>query len=342
MPKTVLLTGATGFIAKHIAVRLLNAGYQVRGTLRSPARADEVRDAVRPHLKDAKGLDTCLTFTALDLTRDAGWDAAMAGVDAVIHTASPFPLGQPKNEDDLIRPTMDGALRALRAAHAAGVARVVMTSSSVAVLGTDLPPGHEAYDEASWTDPYRAGTIAYARSKTLAERAAWDFVETEAPEMRLTTINPVFVLGAPLDAQYGTSLKVIERVLRGKDPMLPRIAFPIVDVRDVAEAHVRALDRPETEGKRVLAADSTLWFSELAGVLKAAYPDRRMPTRTAPDMLIRFLALFDPAIRSIVPTLGHFEKVSNARARDLLEMEFIPAREAVRAAGAWLIENGRV
>jgi dihydroflavonol-4-reductase len=342
MPKTVLLTGVTGFIAKHVAVRLLNAGYDVRGTLRSLKRADEVRNAVRPHLRDDRGLDTRLTFAALDLSADAGWDAAMAGVDALMHTASPFPMAQPKNADDLIRPAVDGALRALRAAKAAGVRRVVLTSSSAAVLGTDLAPGREAYDETDWTDPDRAGTSPYTLSKTLAERAAWDFVKTEAPKMRLTTVNPVFVLGPPLDQHYGTSLKVIERILRGKDPMLPRIAFPVVDVRDVAKVHVRALDEPNTEGKRVIAADRTLWLSELAAELKTAYPDRRMPTRTAPDILIRLLGLFDPALRSIVPTLGHFEKVSNARARDLLEMEFISAREAVRAAGAWLIENGKV
>ncbi len=339
MAELIVLTGVTGFIAKHVALRLLLAGYAVRGTLRTPARAEEVRQALRPHLPDAAALNR-LSFATLDLGRDAGWRDALAGADALVHTASPFPIVQPKDENEVIRPAVDGALRALRAARDAGVGRVVMTSSTVAVTNAALPPGKDRYDEEVWTDPAYPTVTPYAKSKTLAERAAWEFVRTEAPGMALAVINPAFVAGPPLDAHYGTSLQVIERLLRGKDPMLPQFAFPTVDVRDVAEAHVHALRTPEAAGKRFVIADETLWFHEMAEELKAALPGRRIVTRRAPNAVVRLLGLFDPSIRTITPILGRFERVSNARARAVLGMDFVPARQAVRAAGGWLVESG--
>lgn len=342
MQQTVLVTGATGFIAKHIALKLLNAGHFVRGSLRSLDRATEVIEALHLHMAGRRDLTERIDFAVLDLARDAGWGKAMDGVDVLMHTASPFPMTQPKDDNDLIRPAVDGTLRALRAAQAAGIKRVILTSSSAAVIGTDLSDGRDRYDEGDWTDPDRPGTTAYTKSKTLAERAAWEFVAHQAPDMQLTTINPVFVLGPPLDSHYGTSLQVIERCLRGQDPMLPQFAFPVVDVRDVAEAHLRALERPETAGHRIIVADKTLWFHEMAEVLKTDHPDRKITTRKAPNALVRVLGLFDPAIRSVLPTLGRFDIVSNARARDMLGLDFISAEDAVRAAGAWLVENDRI
>ncbi len=337
--QTVFVTGATGFIAKHIVLQLLNAGYRVRGSVRSPGRASEVRDAILPHLTDRQGLDDRLQFAALDLTEDAGWQEALEGSDALMHTASPFPMVQPDDEEKVIRPAVDGALRALRAAQAAGIGRVVKTSSVVAVVGTDLPAGRAAYTEADWTDTERAGTMAYAKSKTLAERAAWDFVNTEAPEIDLTTINPALVLGAPLDENYGTSIELVERMLRAKDPMIPRVGFGVVDVRDVARAHVRALQRDESRGKRIIASDRFMWMHEMAEIIKAAHPDRKVVTRRAPNSIVRFLGLFDKAIASIVPELGRRREIANDRARELLDFDFIPAGDSVRAAADWLIRN---
>ncbi len=339
MPQTVFVTGASGFIAKHIVVRLLNAGYKVVGSVRSLDRSGEVRDAVAPHLESGDDLDARLRFVALDLGSDDGWEAALEGSDVLMHTASPFPLVQPKNEDEVIRPAVDGALRALKAAKAAGIGRVVITSSTVSITNCALPDGRTAYDERDWTDVSQPDLTPYAKSKTLAEKAAWDFVEQEAPEIALTVINPAFVLGPPLDANYGTSVKVVERILRAKDPMLPQIGFSTVDVRDVAEMHVRALERPETIGKRYAGVDRFLWFHEIAEVLKAAHPDRKIVTRKAPGFVVRVLALFDKAIRGILPDLGQRREVSNARAVADLGMEFIAVEEAVRASGAWLIEN---
>src|SRR6056297_2828351 len=243
MAQTVLLTGITGFIAKQIAHDLLARGYNVRGSLRSAGRADEVRAAVGP-----EGLDR-LEFVELDLTADSGWAAAMEGADALIHTASPFPLGQPDDELELIRPAVEGTRRALRAAQTAGVRRVVLTASMVTVIHKDHAPGH-VFGPEDHSDPDHATITAYGKSKTLAERAAWTFVE-EHPEMRVTTIHPGLVAGEPRDAQYGTSLTVVERILSAKDPMQPDIRFPVSDLGDVSALHVAALEQQESAGSRI-------------------------------------------------------------------------------------------
>jgi dihydroflavonol-4-reductase len=333
--ETILLTGISGFLAKHCAVKLLNAGFAVRGSVRRLDRVDEVRDAIRPHLADPASLDQ-LTFVALDLTQDAGWAEALAGVSALVHTASPFPISQPKNSDDLIRPAVDGTLRALRAAKAAGAKRVVLTSSTVAVLG-----GHDARvkDESDWLDPDAPGASPYARSKTLAERAAWAFVKDEAPEIALTVINPGFILGPPLDGNFGSSISVVRRFLRGKDPMLPAVGFAMVDVRDVAEMHLRALQRPATAGKRYLAVAGSMWMYDMGRVLKTAYPDRRIPTRIAPKFVLRLLALFDTEIRSVLADVGKMDRVSNARAVAEMDMQFIPPEQALLAAAKVLVDQ---
>ncbi|NHB76173.1 SDR family oxidoreductase [Rhodobacter calidifons] len=331
----VLLTGASGFIAKHVALRLLNAGYNVRGTLRRLDRAAEVQAAVQPYLTESAGR---LSLVQADLESDAGWAEAMSGAAALVHTASPFPIAQPKDPAVLLRPAVEGTERVLKAAAAAGVTRVVLTSSTVAVLNGSKPD--TLHDEADWCDVHLPSTTPYARSKTLAERAAWEIARARG--LKLTTINPGLVLGPPLDEHYGASLGLVERLLRGKDPMLPAMGFPVVDVRDVAEMHLRALQRPATEGRRYLAASGSMAFVDMGRTLKAAYPTRRIPTREAPNALVRFLALFDPEIRSILPRLGHLERVSNARAVSEMGMEFIAPKAALLAAADWLVRHGRV
>lgn len=337
--KNVVLTGISGYIAKHVALKLLAAGHQVTGSVRSPARAEEVRAALAPHLDDAAALDR-LRFVTLDLNADAGWTEAMRGADALVHTASPFPIAPPKDPEDLIRPAVDGSLRALAAARTAGVKRVVLTSS-VAAVCTGLPP-KPLYTEDDWTDVKSPATSAYAKSKTLAERAAWDFVREQAPDVSLTTINPAFVLGPPLDRHFGSSVGVVKRMLSGKDPMVPRLGFAVVDVRDVAEMHLRAVERPETGGKRYIAADEALWFAQIAAALKDAFPDRKIPTRTAPSLLIRALALFDPDLRAVLPQLGRLDALSNARAAADMGMTFLPARQSAVDTARYLLDTGLV
>ena len=340
MNDSVLVTGASGFIAKHIVLELLNAGYRVVGSLRTEPRRDEVRDAVRPHLASAADLDQRLRFVTLDLSKDAGWLEAMSGVDVLMHTASPLPMAQPRDENELVRPAVDGTLRALKAADAAGIRRVVLTSSTAAVTIHPPKPTPKRFDESDWSDPSSPGITPYTKSKTLAERAAWDFVESDAPGMELTTINPCLVLGTPLDDHYGTSLRIVERLLRGRDPMLPKVGIGVVDVVDVARMHVRAITAPGTAGKRIIGAAEFMWLAEIAGLLKAAYPQKRIPMRTAPDILIRLIGLFDRSIRSIVPLLGRRQELENARARTLLDIDFISAAESVRATARYIMERG--
>ena len=337
MAQTVLLTGITGFIAKRIALDLLEAGHTVRGSLRSAARADEVRGALSAHLSDPAALDR-LGFVELDLTRDDGWAEALAGVDALVHTASPFPMTQPKNADEIIRPAVDGTLRALRAAAAAGVARVVLTSSVVAIEANGIRD--RALTEDDWTDPNDPKASAYYKSKTLAERAAWDFV-ADHPDLRLTTINPALVLGAPLDGHYGTSLGVVERLFMGKDPMVPDIGFGIVDVADVSAMHVRALDRAQTAGKRYIASGASVTMPEIARHLKSRNPDRKIPTKTAPGWLLRVLSLFDPSIKTVLPGLGDTPRFDNGRATAELGIDFTPWQVALdRSAEAIAVHRG--
>jgi dihydroflavonol-4-reductase len=334
MRETILLTGVSGFIAKHVALKLLKAGYDVRGTVRRLDRGDEVRAAVAPFLGEKAG---SLSFVQADLESDSGWTEAMAGVSAVLHTASPFPIAPPKDPQDLIRPAVDGTRRVLEAAAVAGIKRVVLTSSVAAVV--DLSKGEHLHDEMDWCDPSKDSATPYEKSKTLAERAAWEIAKARG--LALTTINPGFVLGPPLDEHYGSSLGLVERFLKGKDPMVPPMGLAIVDVRDVAEMHLRALQHPETAGKRYIASAGAMAFVDMARTLKSAWPTRRIPTREAPKAVIRVLALFDASIRTILPRLGHMDRLSNARAVREMGMEFIAPKAALMAAAEWLVKHGK-
>lgn len=338
--KTVLLTGAGGYIGKHVVLQLLNKGYAVRASVRDLTRSQEIRDAVTPHLAAGIDLSKALTFVKLDLEKDAGWNEALSGIDVLLHTASPFPIASPKDENELIRPAVEGTLRALRAARSAGVKRVVLTSSVAAIYGNYLPAGIKEFDETMWTDvSHPVGKGAYTKSKTLAEEAAWDFVKNEASEIALTTINPVLVMGVPLDTHYGSSISIVERVLTGKDPMLPDLRFAIVDVKDVAKMHVDCIDIQSTFGQRILASSQTLSFIDIAKILKAAFPDSKTKTGKAPTLLINILAKFDGDIRAVLPLLGKPMLVSNKKAKSLLGMNFISAKTSVKESAAFLIKN---
>lgn len=328
MTQTILLSGITGFIAKQIAADLLNAGHTVRGTLRDLGRIQEVKEALKPVLTDRHAL-TRLSFVTLDLLQDKGWDTAMDGIDAVIHTASPFPGAMPADEDDLIRPAVDGALRALRAAQAAGVTRVVLTSSIVAIMQRDLNAG-DTLTAAMWSQIGHPSMTAYAKSKTLAEQAAWDFC-TEHPEMELTTINPGLVLGTPLDRHYGTSLDLIGQMISGKLPVLPNFGLGIVDVADVAQAHVAALSAPDSIGHRFLLAEDYILAADLVKILKQAAPGARLPRVAIPKLVARTVGLFNGQVRGLVPFINKPLKVDNAPARDILGLSFTPSAQAITA-----------
>jgi dihydroflavonol-4-reductase len=330
MSDSILLTGISGFIAKRIALDLLQAGYQVTGTLRSPKREAEVRAALAANGLDAAALDR-LGFVHLDLEQDAGWAQAMAGIDAVVHTASPFPIAQPKDERVLIRPAVEGTLRVLKATQGAGVRRVVLTSSMEAVMHGQTG----TLTEANWSDLTSPTATAYTKSKTLAERAAWDFV-AKHPEVQLTTINPGLVLGTPMDGETGSSIGVINRFLSGKDPAVPDFTLPVTDVADVSLAHVAALKTPASIGQRYMVADRFMSMPEMAAVLKDAYPKRRIATRIAPKFLLRILALFDAEVRSILPAIGWTAALDNRKLREDLGVKITPAKDSILATARFL------
>ena len=337
----VLLTGASGYIGKHIALQLLTDGYEVRASVRNKAKADEVRAAVSAHLPEGFKLDKKLSFVELDLESDKGWPKALQGMDVLIHSASPFPIASPKDENDLVRPAVEGTLRALKAAHKAGVKRVILTSSVAAIYGSDLPAGKTEFDETMWSDPnHPIGKIAYNKSKTLAEKAAWDYIQSEAKEIQLTTINPVLVAGAPLDKNFGASVSVVERLMNGKDPVLPDMSFGIVDVKDVAKMHVLVIKNKAAYGQRFIANAGSRTFIQMAKALKAAFPARKIPTGQAPTILIRFLALFDGEIKAVLPGLGKHINPSSKKAETVLGISFIPVETSLIETGKFLLDNG--
>lgn len=338
MSKTVVLTGVTGFIAKRIALDLLEAGHTVRGSLRSMRRADEVRDAVRPHLTDPAALDR-LSFVELDLTKDDGWSDAMEGADVLMHTASPFPMEQAKDPDSIIRPAVDGTMRALEAAQAAGIKRVILTSSMVAIMYNDSAKTRPV-TETDWSTPGHPTINAYGESKTLAEKAAWDFV-AKHPDMTLITVNPGLVAGQPMDAHYGTSLALVERVLGGKDPMLPEIIFPVVDIKDVSKLHVQAVEDTAMDGKRHMAAEAMMSMVEMGRLLAKAHPSRKIATKAAPKFMLKLLSLFDPAIKSVLPQLGVPYRHDNSGTLARTGITFIPSAEAMKASAAYIVNAGK-
>lgn len=329
----VVLTGASGFIAKHVARLLLEEGRAVRATLRSPDRAEKVRAAVLPGLPPDAAKR--LSFVTADLTSDAGWPEALAGAGALVHTASPFPQSQPRDPQELIRPAVEGTRRALLAAARAGVRRIVLTSSVVAVV---TPGASKVHDEDDWLDPEGPGVAAYDASKTLAERAAWEIARTEG--LALTAVNPSLVLGPLLDRASGTSVGLVLRLLRGKDPAVLPLNFSVVDVRDVARIHVDALSAPQTEGERLIASAGYLPLPEMARMLARAFPDRRIPTRVLPAWLVRALAPLNADLRAGAAFLGRQDRVANDKARRLLGLEFRTPEEAVLATARSALERG--
>lgn len=326
----VLLTGATGFIAKWCAVELLEAGYAVRGTVRSLRRAAEVRDAVASLGADPSRLE----LVEADLLADAGWGEAMRGCRYVQHVASPFPLKPPKDFDELIRPARDGTLRVLQSADAAGVERVVMTSSVVAVIYPASGSQSRIYDESDWTDPQRPDITAYIAAKTLAEQAAWQYTASKGRKSWLTVINPGLVLGPAIDRDLSSSHGILRAMARGSYPAAPAAGYPIVDVRDVAEAHVRAMTARAAAGERLIVAEGYLTLMQLSKILGRECPKLawRLPWFVMHDGFVCFYSRFDRRLKAVLPDIGAVRQVSNAKAAAALEMQFRPPEEAALSA----------
>ena len=332
----MLVTGGSGFIGSYCILDLLRAGHRVRTTVRSPEREATVRELLGAESADA------LSFVTADLMADAGWKDAVSGCDFVLHVASPFPLGAPKHEDDLIVPAREGALRVLAAARDAQVRRVVMTSS-FAAIGYGVAPRDVPFTEEDWSNPDGDGISAYAKSKTLAERAAWDFVAGEGSGLELAVVNPVGVFGPVLGPDFSTSIQLVKRLLEGSIPGLPRVAYGIVDVRDVADLHRRAMTEPGAAGERFLAvAGEFMSVPEIAAVLRERMgaDAKKVPTRVLPDWLVRVVSRFDSSVKQIVPELGKVKQASNEKAKRVLAWSPRPNEEAIVASGESLIRVG--
>jgi len=313
----VLVTGGSGFIGAHCILQLLAAGHEVGATVRSLKREADVRAMLK---QGGAEPGAALSFFAADLESDAGWAEAVAGCDYVLHVASPFPAAAPKDENELIVPAREGALRVLRASRDAGVKRVVLTSS-FAACGYGQKPQNAPFDETNWTNPDGDDVRAYVKSKTLAERAAWDFIAHEGGALELATVLPVGVFGPVLGPDYSTSILLVQRLMDGAMPGAPRLSFGIVDVRDVADLHMRAMTDPAAKGERFLAvAGDFLTIKQIALILKARMgaAAKRVPTSELPNWLVRIAAMNDEAVKQILPELGKKKNATNAKAKRVL------------------------
>ena len=310
MTDTVLVTGGSGYIAGYLIRQLVAEGWRVRSTVRSLAREAELRRLLAVD-------DSRLQFFAADLLSDAGWAEAMAGCSHVAHMASPVPARVPKDPDEVIVPARDGALRALRFAKAAGVRRFVLTSS-VAAVSYGRGRGVHHFTEADWTDATRTDLSPYILSKTLAERAARDWVAHEGGALEFCSINPSVVLGPVWSGDYSASVIILKKLLDGSVRACPDIGFGVVDVRDVADLHVRALKAPAMAGERFIASGRFMKMIEIADVLRAELGPQaqRAPTRVLPDWLVRLAALFNPVARAVLGELGstRHQDASHAKA----------------------------
>jgi dihydroflavonol-4-reductase len=337
----VVVTGGSGFIAGWCIKQLVEEGWRVRTTVRNLKREGEVRG----WLSRKANLGDQLSFHQADLTLDAGWAEVMAGADYVLHVASPIPPALPRHDDELVIPARDGTLRALRFAKAAGVKRVVVTSSTAAITYGVTGDGQgRIFTEADWTDEKSRDTSPYIRSKTIAEKAAWAYMKAEGGAMTMATVNPGAVLGPVMGPDFSPSLEIVKKLLEGAYPGSPPLGFPLVDVRDIADLHVRAMTHPNAAGERFLGAQGFLWMQDVARVLKARMGGKaaRVPTGTIPAWLVKILANFDPVTKSVTFELGKRREVSPEKAIRLLGWAPRSNEDAIVASAESLIAEGVV
>tara|TARA_B100000945_G_scaffold233384_1_gene189718 strand:- start:1248 stop:2261 length:1014 start_codon:yes stop_codon:yes gene_type:complete len=321
----VLVTGGSGFIALHCIDQLLEKGFMVRTTIRSESRKDEIYKAMDKY----PNLDQNLEFHICDLLEDKGWDAAVNGCDYVLHVASPFILEVPSDENVLIRPAVDGTLRVLNACSRANVKKVVLTSSVAAVAyghGTE-----KTYDESDWSNTGEdSGITPYAKSKTLAEKAAWDFVEELDPDKKFdfTVINPVGVFGPMLTSDMGTSNSLVSKLINGELPACPATHMGYVDVRDVAKAHVFSMLNSSTNDKRIIVSESEMFFVDVGRILNEA-GFKKSPTKQMPNWLVKCLALFIKELSGVTKSLGKRVDTDKSLAKSLFDWQYISAKDSI-------------
>ncbi|MFZ4120109.1 MAG: SDR family oxidoreductase [Caulobacterales bacterium] len=336
----VLVTGGSGYIGGYCIRQLLDEGWEVRTTIRNLAREEQVRAALGGSALDPGRL----SFVAAELTSDAGWAEAMAGIGLVLHVASPIPPEQPKNDDELIVPAREGTLRALRFAKQSGVKRVVVTSSTASVTYGHSEPRPRVFDETYWTNPDHPDTNAYIRSKVIAERAAWDFMEKDGGGMEMATVNPGAVIGPVMGGDFSASIEIVKKLLEGSLPGLPRFGFPLVDVRDIADLHVRAMTQPAAVGQRFLGAGEFWWMADIARVLRDGLgaQARKVPKSELPNWVLRLASNFDPVVKSVAFELGKERSVSCEKAKRVLGWQPRPYADSILDCGRSLLSQGLI
>lgn len=340
MSQLVLVTGASGFVGKWCVVKLLEKGYRVRGTVRTDAKATQVRETVTREVGAERAAN--LELVKADILDDKGWPEAMAGVDAVMHVATAIRADEPRDSSLVIRPAIEGTARVLKFAQEAGIKRFILTSSIATVgYGHGHTKGRKVYDETYFTQfENMRWTWAYCVGKTKAERAAWEFVKAHGMEM--TTIHPGAIIGPALDDDASISIMMVTGLLDGSTPALPSNGFAIIDVRDVADMHVAALEKPEAIGQRYLATAEYVPFPKVADIVREMYPTHRVTSRTVPDWLIRAMAYFGGPIRQIINDIGNEKIFDGSKGEKLIGHKYVSTQDSIRATAESAFKLGLV
>ncbi|MHB1148242.1 MAG: SDR family oxidoreductase [Lutibacter sp.] len=338
MSTKVLLTGVTGFVGSHTTIQLLEKGYEVFGTLQNKDRANSIREIIGKYTTNLSNL----TIIEADLTDRDIWLKLTKNMDYVQHIASPFPRELPKNENDLINPAKDGTLNILKAASENKVKRVVITSSVAAIVyGKTKNEQGKVFDENDWTDERnKKDSTPYFRSKTIAEKAAWEFLDKDHSGLELTTVLPGAILGPVLENDFGTSANMVIKILDGSSPALPKIGFDVVDVRSIADLLIRAMEMPNAANNRYIASSGYLTFKEVAIILKQKYPNKKIPTIELPNFLVRLFSNFDASLKPILLDLGIKRKIEISKAAKELQWKPLPTEEAVISCAKSIFETG--
>ncbi len=339
MADTVLVTGISGFIASHIAVNLLGKGYKVRGSVRNLAKGERIVAALAAGGADVSKLE----LVEANLGADMGWAEAVKDCRFIQHIASPFPLEAPRDREALVPEARAGAQRVLEHGFSAGAERIVLTSSMVSMMGQKGRGAHMRVTEDDWSDPDWKPLTAYPVSKTRAEISAWAYADAQGLKEKLVTVCPGLVFGPDPYKNGGASLGLIKAMFDGDFPRVPKISYPIIDVRDCASIHVKAMSASKAGGRRLMAAGQTLWFKEVSNILRTEYPHAaKLPKGDFPNMIVRIAALFDDRIKGVLPDLGTFHEADSGYVTNITGVIPRPAKEAILAAAASLIANGTI
>ena len=339
MADRVLVTGISGFIGSHVAKSLLNKGYDVRGTVRNKTKGERIQEALTHDIADTSRVE----LIEADLGHDAGWADAVKDCRYIQHIASPFPLEAPDDREALVAEARAGAQRVLEHGFSAGTERIILTSSMVSMMGQKGRKKRMIITEQDWSDPEWKPLTAYPVSKTRAELSAWAYAEAQGLKNKLVTVCPGLVLGSDTYNNAGASLGLIKAMFDGEFPMVPKIAYPIIDIRDCASIHVKAMTSPNAGGRRLMAASNTLWFSQIADVLIKEYPRAsKLPKRDLPNIIVKVMSLFDSRVKGILPDLGIFHEADSGYVTNITGVMPRPAKEAIIAAARTMAINGDI